>query len=467
MQFQLRVQLLQRLGLGSFWLLALLWIPQGHAQNPENFSAIFEAMDALSPPGIWDKPLVRLEVLSEDLAMRNSSPYSEFGILLEQKEQSVSIWNSRIGFRKYPNRNDGSGNRYVNKVETESVQDQIRFFNEMGRDRKVHFYHPMDTLFLARVAHESNVSPLRDELIAKVMSHYKDKSLSYLSDELIPWEEYLRIVRSFEDLSISRETLHEELVRFVHVFPNFTEVAQAIQLRNDVKLLVDEDAKHEKFIDLDGLPVSERIAELIYQLRDQESRPLMSMHYQHVRLDAYANPVTREPCWKLYRLGFDAVPQLIEAISDSRPSRIVEFPRILAKTTDNVMIGQCAEVILSQFSEDLAALQDGTTLERQAAYRRWYAEVKKIGVREHLIGIVEKGGMSMEKQALLLARFYPEAALKSIPIGVGRTEITTTRRSSYEVMSTLGKPGTAYLMAQLSRETEPSLLAVLEKLLSH
>ena len=133
MQFQLPVQLLQRLGLGSFWLLALLWIPQGHAQNPENFSAIFETMDALSPPGIWDKPLVRLEVLSEDLAMRNSSPYSEFGILLEQNEQSASIWNSRIGFRKYPKRDEGSGNRYVNKVETESVQDQIRFFQRNGK----------------------------------------------------------------------------------------------------------------------------------------------------------------------------------------------------------------------------------------------------------------------------------------------------------------------------------------------
>lgn len=191
------------------------------------------------------------------------------------------------------------------------------------------------------------------------------------------------------------------------------------------------------------------------------------MKYHHFRLDAYANPVTREPCWKLYRLGFDAVPQLIEAISDSRPSRIVEFPRLLANTAENVTIGQCTEVILSQCTEDLIAFRSGTTLERQAAYRKWYAEVKRIGVKEHLIGIVEKGGMSMEKQALLLARLYPETAIISIPIGVGRTKITATRRSSYEIMSTLGEPGAEYLIAQLSRETEPSLLILLEKLLSH
>ncbi len=467
MRLHLLVQLLQRLGLGSCWLLALVWIPQVHAQSPENLRTLFQTMDDLSPPGIWDKPLVRLELLSEDLAMRNGSPDWEFGILREQNEQSVSIWNSRIGFRKYPKRNDGSGDRYVNQVETESVQDQIRFFKEVGKDRRFYFYPQIEALFLARVAHESNESTLRDELIDMVMSLHKDEPLSYLTNEIIPREEYRRIVRNFEDLSISRETLHEELVRFVQVFPTFGKTAQATQLRDNIKLLVDEDAKHTLDIDLESLPVNERIAELIYQLRNQESGPLMSMQYHHARLQANANPATSEPCWKLYRLGFDAVPQLIEAISDSRPSRIVEFPRTLSDNIQILTIGQCAELILFQFSEDRTEFRSDSTSERQAAYRTWYAGVEKIGVKEHLIGIVEKGELSMEKQALLLARFYPEAALKSIPIGVDRTKITATRRGSYEVMSTFGELGAEYLVDQFAIETEPSLLMTLAKLLSH
>ena len=436
MQYETKYHLPQFFGFVLCFPLLSLWATEGYTQIPEDLKDLFQTMDDLSPPGIWNKPLVRLEFANSARWKSNS----EFGILIEQSEQSVSIWNSRLQLLQFPIHNAKETDRVAEMVEIVTLPDQIRFFKEtLNPDKALFNSHAISAVFWARVSHACNEPKIRDELVEKAKLLLRDRPLSYLTEDIIPYEEYLRIVRSFEYTSTSRERILDELMRFVRLFPDFGKIAQAIQLRDDVKSLVDEDAKRANIIDVDALPVDESIAELIYQLRNQEDLPLMSMQYHRARLDASANPHENESCWKLYRLGFAAVPQLIEAISDSRPSRIVEYPRIFSNRVDILTIGNCAELILCRFVDNKPAFQSASIVERQVAYRDWYAEVKRVGVKAHLISIVEKGESSAEEPAILLARFYPDDALKAIQIGIGRTTQPGTRNILVEVMSTLGE----------------------------
>ncbi len=441
---------------------------EGHAQIAEDLKALFQTMDNLAPPGIWDKPLVSLKIgFGSSDSERRRSTYSEFGILVEQSEQRVAILNSKLQFLHLPIRSDEETNRMVDKLEIVSLPDQVRFFNETLNHDKVSFAFPIiSSVFWARVAHARGESTLRDNLAETARALLKDYPLSHLTENILPNEEYLRIVRSFEDFSVTRERILEELVRLVQLFPDFSKTAEATQLRNDVKSLVDEDTKHTKIVDLEAFSVNERITELIYQLRNQEEGPLMRMRHHGATLEANTTHLMHDPCWKLYQLGFDAVPQLIEALSDSRPSRIVDYPRIYANTAQNLTIGQCAELILGQFVDDKPAFRNDSILSRQVAYREWYAEVERVGVKAHLMGVVEKGGTSVESQALLLARSYPEAALKSIPVGIGRTNPPGTRGDLYEVMSTLGEGAAEYLVDRLKKETDPWLQVRIARLIS-
>ena len=377
-------------------LLVMLFVGESKAKGqeqslPDDLKMLFKTMDELSPTGIWDKPLVRLVFVGSTDAEGNRESYFEYGIPIEQSQQNVSIWNSILQVQQFPLRNAKELEHSVEKVEVVTLKDQVRFFQQSHDVEFRRWLHPLSAVFWARVAHAQGEFALRDEQVEKAKSLLKDlpasllkdrTPLSYLEQDVIPYEEYLRIVRSFERTSIPHDKILEDLIRLVRMFPTFTKIRQATQLRDDVQSIVNEGAERKSIKDVDSLPLKERIGELIYQLRNQDPAPLFRLRFRKFAPIPIAMELERETCWKLYSLGMDAVPQLIDAISDTRPSRIVEHPKIFANTAEVLSIGFCAEYIIWQISEDNpGSLQipnaECKLAERQATYRAWYAKVNR------------------------------------------------------------------------------------------
>jgi hypothetical protein len=440
--------------------------PTLQSQVPEEVKSVFAALDNLSPPGIWSKPVVRQQNHDAATSPLNRNAYTCNGLLIEHSQEMVSsVWNPRLKREELAsrtNRNDAGSSKSLVVV---SLQDQIRFLRASINNQNDHLRPPeIYAIFWARVAHEQNEFTLRDELIELTRSLLNDKPLSQLVEETIPREVYHGIIQGFEDPKLSRDMILAELERFVMVFPTFRQTKQAAVLRDDVKSLIQEDSNRSNRSELLRLSKRDRIAELIHQLCDQSTNSLFSMHKPGIA--NRAKLAKGEPCWQLYELGYDTVPQLIEAMSDSRPSRVVERTKIFSNNIRVLSIGECAETILQMFVDRHFESQIGSTAERQNAYRQWYSDVESRGVLSFLIQSVEKGGPGIEPLAYSLSIMNLEAAMQSIPIGIEQTTQPRDRHLLYVVMNSLGKEGVNYLREQLTRETDSELRLRIEAMIA-
>ncbi len=90
--------------------------------------------------------------------------------------------------------------------------------------------------------------------------------------------------------------------------------------------MVNEDQKHPALTQeqIDQLPLEKRIAELVWMLRDQNGHQMS----QPGGCDVFSTNTRTErksSAHQLLDIGYDAVPALIEALTDERFSRSVGF----------------------------------------------------------------------------------------------------------------------------------------------
>ena len=165
------------------------------------------------------------------------------------------------------------------------------------------------------------------------------------------WKAY-RMTNGSEDRSLpSRKELldfHRDILRKFQHNPCQAETEKMAAV---LEQMVKEDAAHAPLSDeaLAKLPLQERARELIYRLRDVG----YSRNFRAPRLE---NDTAKDTVEQLCLIGYDAVPLLIEALEDERPTRSVHDPEHPCMVPPAVMtVGEYAEEILETISGQIFA----------------------------------------------------------------------------------------------------------------
>jgi hypothetical protein len=170
-------------------------------------------------------------------------------------------------------------------------------------------------------------------------------------------DEFIAAQIALVDDETPRERVLARLETLSKRFPGLETSFLAGEMARVLRKMVPEEREHAKLEKLQK-PFAERsrkeqIAELIFQLRDQHGERFSLRYREDIFLDRGSSG--ESPARRLFKIGYDAVPQLIEALSDERFSRALDFhwkldePR-LSFRYHVLTVGDCALQILERLA---------------------------------------------------------------------------------------------------------------------
>ncbi|MCE9637798.1 MAG: hypothetical protein K8T90_19020 [Planctomycetes bacterium] len=191
-----------------------------------------------------------------------------------------------------------------------------------------------------------------------------------------------RMVVDIGDVEMPRARLVERLRAWRKCFADSPHVARADEAIRILEPMAKEDAQHRAVADaaLAKLAPAAQAKELVFRLRDQTGDIVdLRRGAAYLDLDRGDSPVER-----LAALKFDAVPALIDALTDARFSRAVLFR--LDETLDRqfvARIGDVAHVALERITQQKfrdvtltlpSMFQDGSAAATHAKWVAWWKE---------------------------------------------------------------------------------------------
>jgi hypothetical protein len=221
------------------------------------------------------------------------------------------------------------------------------------------------TLFmLARACAAAGFDELAHELVAasQVAERLEDSAYT-LKQELSGTIANQRVAVSFADFERggTRVAFRDEIKRLVLNFPQAdfakTEASAGREMARELDRMIGEDAARAKRpVSIANLQGRARIAELIFLLRDQHGPQRTMPGYPDFVCGWALSDEARRACEavdtpvrQLINFGPAAVPQLIEALDDTRMTRAVHYYRA-GLPTQVLRVGDCALQILETIS---------------------------------------------------------------------------------------------------------------------
>ncbi|WP_149341877.1 hypothetical protein [Gimesia chilikensis] len=191
-----------------------------------------------------------------------------------------------------------------------------------------------------------------------------------------------KAVRDFSDQEIPRQDL---LQRFREIAKHFPQSSQAVRAKESAEILtrmIQEDEAHaqKKARPLEEMTVQEQVAELIYQLRDQNA----TQHSQPGSCDIFDDPrdggwIPRQvegkgsPATQLVKMGDVALEQLIDAVDDNSFTRCVGFHRNFYFSHHVIRVGECCQTIIDRIQPTGRRFDiEGNPQRAKAAMKIWY-----------------------------------------------------------------------------------------------
>jgi hypothetical protein len=241
-------------------------------------------------------------------------------------------------------------------------------------------------------------------------------------------------VLDFGHPSVSRPQLLERFERIVRNYPQSEHVTRARETITLLKQMIKEDEEHAKKRaagkPFEQLSKREQIEELIFQLRDQngkqDSQPGSCDIFDDFDPETRGRVDKDTPAHQLVKMGYDAIPQLIEVLEDQRFTRSVGYHRDFYFSHYVLRVGDCAEQIITRiagrsfyqrYSTSGAMVKDSEAASVKKRVQDWYEELKKNGAQRMLVEATEKGDWQSVAQAKMLLKRYPDAASASILAG--------------------------------------------------
>jgi hypothetical protein len=265
-------------------------------------------------------------------------------------------------------------------------------------------------------------------------------------------------VVNFEDPSISRPELLQQFEAILRNYPDTEHRERARATAEILKRMIAEDRAHAKQepVDLVQLPVEERVRELIFRLRDQNGHQYSQPGWCDIFEDWHG--VTNTPAHQLVRLGYAAVPQLIEALDSDTLTRSVGYHRNFYFSHTVLTVGDCAAAILERITGKSFFIpkttssymtKDGEISATRKAAEAWWAEFQVKGEKQMLLNGVTAAGDAAPAQAALLRQRYPDVAPSALIQGI---QAATNSWIRCRLIEELGKIESDEVVTFLNRE---------------
>ncbi|MEO6786585.1 MAG: hypothetical protein ABI318_10670 [Chthoniobacteraceae bacterium] len=301
---------------------------------------------------------------------------------------------------------------------------------------------PLET---SQVYHRDPANPRRDRVF----------SLRENIEWELGWVLLRRTLATFADESVSRSELLTRMDQLVREFPGMEGVEQARKLQSTLRRMVEEDARHlrtEK--EIESLAPAAQANEWIFRLCDQtEQKHGMFASGGKVGIiepgahAAGARDYQREdrrPAQQLLSLGHAAVPALIEALSDTRLTRTLQYSNFQPTLPEVITVADCAEEILERISgrsfwwERVSAkggAERGTPADGRPAVEKWWRDLNERGENAGMAEAIRRGDQSSWEQARRLFARDPAAAAAALPAGIGNAQTPWIRVTLVEQLA--------------------------------
>ncbi|MGV3660157.1 MAG: hypothetical protein ACO1TE_08225 [Prosthecobacter sp.] len=279
-----------------------------------------------------------------------------------------------------------------------------------------------------------------------------------------------RTISFREDLE-PRVSLLEAFRRIVRLFPRCAHLERAKQSVAMLERMVAEDKSHPVLAQaqIDQLPQEQRIAELVWMLRDQNGQQWMQPGTCDVLRSASRDRVPSAG-HQLVAIGTPAVPALIEALTDERFSRSVGFGRSSHFSHRILTVGECAQQILRRISGQnfnrLAATAGELSVEDkrlaiQQSAQAWWEKYQQKGKRQVLVDSIAAGDVQPAPLIQQLKAEAPEAVADAVLRGADNARSEGLVRSYIAELDMLKSPAATQRLLKLM-QTHPTLIVRLE-----
>jgi hypothetical protein len=221
-----------------------------------------------------------------------------------------------------------------------------------------------------------------------------------------------------------RSELLELFRRIIRLYPRCAHMERAKATVAMLKRMVEEDTKHPVLApqQIAQLPPDERIAELVFRLRDQNGSQMSQPGW----CDVFGYGEGDSAAHQLLEIGYPAAPALIESLTDDRFSRSVGFHRDFQFSHTILTIGDCAQQILSRMTGQNFYSPGSTSgymsnedkmLAVQKAARAWHARYQEKGLKQMLVDDLSAGEISPHSLVEQLKAVDPSAVEAAVLAG--------------------------------------------------
>jgi 3',5'-cyclic AMP phosphodiesterase CpdA len=421
--------------------------------------------DTLDYPDLAKKPFVRVATgscfQSGDDPPRN---WYRLGFLLAERGEEFTIFTpDRLVTQTYRRTPPGTPEHERVAYSVQNLKDFAAA--QLGQQRDVHLHcGPTEMFLLGRACAVNGLEPLAHDLIAEARKAQQFPSIEGPTDlvaklsQEIAYNRMWDAVVAFEKPTITRKDLLERFRYIAKHFPTSEYAARAKETADLLEQMIKEDDRHSRQAvkPLNKLPTKERVAELIFQLRDQNGQQCS----QPGACDIFDDPRgERSPTHQLVAMGFDAVPQLIDAVDDRRFTRSVGFHRDFCFSHHVLRVGDCAKDIVQRiagrsFSATLPL--DGHEAEVKKEIRKWWEVAQTKGEKQILIDAVVRGTWEATQQAEQLVKKYPRDALNPLVAAAKISSEGCLRGQFVRIAGQIpGDASTRYLLGEM--EESPAI----------
>ena len=313
--------------------------------------------------------------------------------------------------------------------------------------------HRAEIFVLAWACHKNSLKDLAVKLYnqASKMNTYRarrnsNKDEGSLQKKLevdIGHSEMWRAVLNFENSNISFDEIQKGLIRIQKKFPASSHTERAKKMSQLLESMIQEEKKRKKVIITEKTPLKEKVAELIFQLRTQNGFQMSQPGACNIFLDPRKE---KSPAHQLLEIGYDAVPQLIEALDDITFSRSVGYHRDFYFSHYVLRVGDCVQSILtritgkSMYSRTYTngyMLKDNQESEAKTIARAWWQNFQLKGEKVVLSEAVEKADYESITAAERLLKKFPDSALSPIKKALAKSKDDYVRGSLLDILSKL------------------------------
>ncbi len=222
------------------------------------------------------------------------------------------------------------------------------------------------------------------------------------------WE----LLEDFADRTVTRTELRARADTINRLYPHHPHRERAIELEQLLRDSLRVAHAWPRLEELDRLVDSSmRARALVFHLEDQNGLQLG----QPGGPDCWADPRGAEsPAHRLLALGLHAVPALLDAVEDPRPSRTVGFYRDFVFSHRVLPVGEIAWTVLREIA--------GRGFANVDAARAWYEDVRERGFEAVLAEATAKGNEVGAVQGAMLLDRAPNSALAHLVAGASRAD---------------------------------------------